>query len=142
VITGDLIEAYRGTRYTVLDADGVVVAEARIDELAPTVDALLDAHAATSGVFVTAWNPRSRPTDPGLNERAHDRLVAEVTRAGLIALPHHGVGADPAWTEEGLFVVAFAETDAIALATAHEQNAIVVVDVGQPARLVPTSLMP
>ena len=52
-------------------------------------------------------------------------------------LPHRGVGDDPAWpAEEGWFVLDLDEPAARALAEAHEQNAVVRIEPGMPARLV------
>src|SRR3546814_3969867 len=70
------------------------------------MDELLSRLSATSGIFITAWNPRSeiRPEDE--NREAAQRLQSAIGRRGLSALPHCGFGADPAWQpEEGLFVL-------------------------------------
>ena len=141
-MTSDLIEAYRGTRYTVLDADGIVVAEARIDELAPDVDALLDAHGAAAGVFITAWNPRSEPTDDAVNAEAHARLVTHFEETGHVVMPHAGVGQDATWApEHGLFVLDLSEDDATEVAASYGQNAVVTIERGHPAALVLTGVM-
>ncbi len=56
-----------------------------------------------------------------------------------MALPHSGVGDDPAWpAEEGLFIVDLDEAAARALAHAYGQNAIVWVERGSVPRLVET----
>lgn len=141
-MTEQLIEAYRGTRYAVLDIDGGTLAVARIDEPSPKLDALLDEHGAACGVFITAWNPRSIPTDDDTNAAAHARLVAQLESSGHLALPHAGFGDDPAWRpEHGLFVIGLDEAAAVELAVEHEQNAIVIVQRGGPAMLVLTDVM-
>ncbi|KQX74032.1 MULTISPECIES: DUF3293 domain-containing protein [Aeromicrobium] len=138
----DLIAAYRGTRYAVLGADGGTVAEALIGRHVPAVDAVLDAHGARSGVFITAWNPRSEPTHDDVNADAHARMAMALASDGLVALPHAGFGEDPAWrAEHGFFVLDLPEEQAVALAVAHEQNAVVVVERGEAARLVLTSVL-
>jgi len=141
-MTAQLVEAYRNTRYALLDARGAIVAEARIDHGAPDVDAFLEAHGAASGVFITAWNPRSEATDGPVNDEAHARLVAHLGALGLTVVPHIGFGQDAAWRpEQGLFVLDLAEADAVAIAEAYEQNAIVIIERGRPARLVLTDVM-
>jgi len=141
-MSAELVAAYRSTRYTVLDAVGEVVAEARVDEPSPAIDAVLEQHGATSGVFVTAWNPRSEPTADDVNAVAHARLADDVDALGLDALPHAGIGTDAAWhPEHGLLVLDLPEPEAIDLATSYGQNAIVVVERGRPARLVLTGVM-
>ena len=94
---------------------------------------------ARSGAFVTGWNPRSRPASAAENEAAAAALTDEIRARGLRALPHLGVGDDPAWPpEEGWFVLDLDETAARTLAAAHEQNALVWVERGAPPRLVET----
>lgn len=137
-MSAELLLAYAQTRYLVLDRGGSVAAEARVGEPSPSLDALLAENGATSGVFITAWNPRSEPAAPEVNDVAHCRLAEEVVAAGWVGLPHRGVGADPSWTEQGLLVLDLGEDEGLALATRYRQNAIVVVDVGRPARLVLT----
>ncbi len=66
----------------------------------------------------------------------------ELTRRGARFLPHVGVGADPAWTEHGVFVLDLEIADALALAAAYGQNAVVAIARGEPARLLLTSLLP
>jgi hypothetical protein len=139
--TAELIAAYHATGYRVVDDAGVLLAESRIGQPSASVDRLLAAHGARSAVFITAWNPRSVARSARDNQAAHDRLVADLADRGARFLPHIGVGADPAWAEHGAFVLDFATADALALALAYEQNAIVVAARGEPARLVLTLLM-
>lgn len=137
----DLIAAYRGTSYQVLDCRGAVLGAARIGEPSPAIDAVLAGHGAASGVFITGWNPRSAPTERRRNEAAHQRLANELRARGLLFLPHRGVGADARWSEEGMFALDLAIAEALELALAFEQNAIVSVGAGEPARLLLTSLL-
>lgn len=140
-----LLQAYRRTAYQVLrsGADGEVEAVARIGEHRPSIDALLLAHGAVSGVFITAWNPRSQPRPRPANQAAHTRLLAELDRLGCRHLPHRGAGPDPGWDpEEGLFVLDVPLPVAVALARSYRQNAVVFVTAGEPARLVLTELLP
>jgi hypothetical protein len=134
-----LCQAYEATEYRA--ADGAGEAGVRIGRASPALDALLNRHGAGSGVFVTAWNPRSERTDPAANEEAAARLAAEVAGLGLRALPHHGVPDDADWeAEQGLFVLDLDDAGAVALAERYGQNAIVCYARGRPARLVATRL--
>jgi pimeloyl-ACP methyl ester carboxylesterase len=137
----ELIAAYRATGYRVVDAAGAVLAEARIGHPSPTVDRLLATHGAGGGVFITAWNPRSIVQAEARNEAAHDRLLGHLRGHGRRFLPHVGVGADPAWSEHGVFVLDLATDEALAVAVAYGQNAIVIVQKGRPAELVTTELL-
>jgi hypothetical protein len=136
----DLEAAYRATRYHAMDGNHVLTA--RIGSRSPAFDALLAREGATVGVFVTAWNPESRRTSEPENRLAAARLETEVTALGLRTLPHSGQGDDPSWpVEEGLFVLGLREADALALAERYRQNAVVIVEQGEPTRLLTTSWM-
>ena len=121
-----LLEAYRTTRFIAYDGDREVVAT--IAEHAPAMDELLRRLAARSGVFITAWNPRSVVLSPEIQCRRRGRLEARVAAEGIRALPHRGISADPSWhPEEGLFVLDIDFDYAIAMATDFGQNAITAV---------------
>jgi len=135
-----LIEAYRTTRFVAYDSDREVVA--RVGEPVQEMDALLERLAARSGVFITAWNPRSVVLSPESNAAAAALLAARVATEGFRALPHCGFSADPAWRpEEGLFVLDIDFDYAVAMAADFGQNAIAAVLIGQPAFLLLTPLM-
>jgi hypothetical protein len=100
---------------------------------------VLGEHGASSGVFITAWNPRSVPTSDATNATAHERLAADLAAAGVATLPQMGVGDDPSWApEHGLLALDLAEDDAIRIGATYGQNAVVVVEAGRPARLALT----
>ena len=65
----DLIAAYRGTGYRVVNVDGGLAAEVRVGLPSTAVDAVLSAHGAGSGVFITAWKPEERSADLGSQRR-------------------------------------------------------------------------
>ena len=134
----ELIAAYRSTSYRIVGGDGSILAEARIDEPSAAVDTILVANRAGSGVFITGWNPRSEPTEPAANAAAHDRLERALRDRGIRFLAHVGVGADPSWSEHGLFALDLAVEHALALADALGQHAVVLVRRGEPARLLLT----
>ena len=136
-----LIASYLGTAYQVFDPEGRMTAEARIGERSETTDTLLQAHGVETGVFITAWNPRSVAQDRTANDAAHGFLAQALAERGVQFLPHAGVGADPGWTEHGLFALGLGVADARALACTFGQYAIVVVRVGAPAELLLTELL-
>jgi len=135
-----LLEAYRTTRFVAYDGGRAVVA--LVDQHAPEMDALLERLAAHSGVFITAWNPRSVVLPPERNAVAAARLATRVAAEGFRALPHRGFSADPSWhPEEGLFVLDIDFDYALAVAADFGQNAITAVAFGRPAVLLFTPLM-
>jgi hypothetical protein len=135
-----LLEAYRTTRFVAYDGHREVVA--MVGEPVREMDALLERLAARSGVFITAWNPRSIVLSPERNAAAAARLAARVATEGFRALPHRGFSADPAWhPEEGLFVLDIDFDYAVALAADFGQNAVTAVSIGHPAVLLLTPLM-
>ena len=136
----ELLAAYRATSYEVIGADERI--GARIGRQAPRVDELLRRHGAQSGTFITAWNPRSSPQPEEANAQAHARLAAHLDAAGRRQLPHEGASLEGDWREAGFFVLDLSSDEALALAEAFEQNAVVRVAVGEPAVLLLTRLMP
>lgn len=136
----DLLEAYRTTCFAAYDGDRAIIA--LVDRHVPEMDALLERQAARSGVFITAWNPRSVVLSPERNTAAAERLAARVAAEGFRALPHRGFSLDPAWQpEEGLFVLDIDFDYAVAMAAEFGQNAITAVMHGRPAVLLFTPLM-
>lgn len=138
-----LLGAYLATTYRVVEEGSGTDLGVRVGDRSLEIDALLARHGARSGTFITAWNPRSQPQSSQVNEAAQARLETELRRQGTVCLPHLGVGADPAWTpEQGVLALDLSIADAVVLAEAFGQNAVVTVAIGEPACLVPTSLMP
>uniref|UniRef100_UPI003BA7EF95 DUF3293 domain-containing protein n=1 Tax=Niveispirillum sp. TaxID=1917217 RepID=UPI003BA7EF95 len=68
-----LLSAYQQTSYLALD--GKRTATARIMADPQEVDGLLEKRGAAEIVFVTAWNPRSKPASQAANDAAHARLI-------------------------------------------------------------------
>ena len=135
-----LLAAYRATRYIVRDAGAEIAV--RIGERSPALDALLAAHGAERGVFITAWNPGSRPQPRAANAAAAARMEAALAAAGRRWLPHEGRGEAGGWSEEGFFLLDMPAEAALDLAVRFGQNAVVEARRGAPARLLLTPLMP
>lgn len=138
----ELLREYERTRYVVLNDLGIARADVGVGETSAAIDEILDDFGASNGVFITGWNPRSEPLDQDSNDEANGRLEEDLSEAGSVILPHIGVGYDPEWEpEHGFFALDLAEDEAVDLATAYGQNAVVIVDRGGPARLVLTPIM-
>ncbi len=130
-----LLAAYRRTEYRV--ADGSYAFTLRVDE--PS-DSLRTCHAAFGvdcSTFITAWNPRSEPTDRAVNEAAMARLEQLVESRGLFALRGEGVDPTGAWAgEPSLLVLGLDEQGGRSLARAFGQWAIVSASEDAVPRLV------
>ncbi len=121
-----LIRAYRETRY---EADGAV---ARIGRRSAAIDAVLTALGSREGAFLTGWNPGSRRYALGLNRRWMRALIRHV-EPRLRYAPGQGGWRD--WWEEHALLAADPRRCAV-LARRYRQRAMVVVRLGQVARLV------
>lgn len=132
-----LLEAYHATGYIVLP-DGIAV---RIGSVSADLDRLMGRIGACSAVFVTAWNPASRPTGPAANAAAEAALAREVAARGWRALPQEGRGDAGDWPPEpGLLVLDIDRETALDLALRFGQNAVVWYEPGRPAELLLTDL--
>ncbi len=97
------------------------------DPSAPSLDDVLEAYAATDVdvwfptrtrvagsaarrdfptrvVVITAWNPRSRPTDEATNRQANADLAVVLLAMGATVLPARGTAADGGWSEDSFAV--------------------------------------
>ncbi|MBX6742855.1 MAG: DUF3293 domain-containing protein [Acetobacteraceae bacterium] len=120
-----LAAAYRRTDYEVAGA------VARIGRRNAAVDALLRRLGTRQGAFTTAWNPFSRKMPRGWNERMQARL-REATRRLPMA---EGWGRGRGWAEHSLLIATDPRRAAV-LARRFRQNAIVLLRIGAPARLL------
>jgi hypothetical protein len=125
--TGALSRAYRMTVYTVA---GIAV---RVGRPSRAMDRLLHDHRQPEAVFITAYNPFSRPMPPGWNCRMQSRLRQALHRRTV--LPASGQWRR--WSEAHLLVFD-SRRRMIVLARHFQQHAIVTLRPGQPARLVHT----
>jgi len=99
-----LLAAYRATDYRVRLARGGWAA-IRIDQPLPAELQHLAGNQPWS--FITAWNPRSRPTPLAQNKAALTALLT-LLRAlpeTIAICPGRGVGSDGRWKEPSLWVV-------------------------------------
>ena len=124
-VSAGLLRAYRGTRY---ETAGAVIWVGRRFAAMDQVLAGLGAH---EGVFITAWNPRSRRMQEAWNRRMQRQLDSR-----LRSIPKRtACGRLGRWWEEHIFAGVDIRRAKI-LARQFRQNGLVVVRTGQPARLL------
>jgi hypothetical protein len=107
----------------------------RIGRRSSAMDRLLLSHRQREAAFVTAFNPFSRRMPPGWNRRMQISLTLAASRRLL--LPANGSWRR--WSESHLFVFGSFRWSTV-LARKYRQHAIVNLRIGQPPRLVYTSL--
>ncbi len=123
-VPASLLRAYRDTLYLADDAAVFV------GRRSAAMDRLLRRHGTRSGVFLTAWNPMSRPMPMGWNMRMQSRLAQHLRR--IPCLPAVGVGR--CWREAHVLVLANPLL-VCRLARRFRQRAVLIVRAGQPAEL-------
>lgn len=134
-----LLAAYQQTSYVALD--GKRTATARIMADGKEMDALLEKRGAAEVVFVTAWNPKSKPASAAANDAAHARLTDILEDEDLDYVPAELRPATKDWpVEKGVAIFDLAPFDALQLAEMLGQYAIVWQGQGQPAQLLFTRL--
>lgn len=134
LINDDLWDAYSETLYVFRDEDRIGVLRAGALPDATTED-LLRREEERYGAFVTAQHPQHGPAAGGAGDNGplRERLRADGYRFYAGA----GIGMSPGYDPEAsFFVPGLAEADAVALGRDFGQNAILVVESGQPSRLV------
>lgn len=132
------VDAYRQTDFVVVH-DGAEFA-VHLGEASARLDRLLAELGASSGIFITAWNPFSQAQSAEQNAAANARMAALFERRGIRALPHVGRSRASDWVEEGFFALDLDPTDALAIARQFRQHAVVHAPAGAPAKLLLTGL--
>lgn len=134
-LPASLIAAYRAAWYRVALPDGQETI--RVGAPAPRTQAWLRGLRAAGAAFVTACNPRGERQDDDANAAAMARLRAHVAAQGWSS--REGAGGDDsgAWAREpSLLVILDTPAQAAALGRAFDQNAVVWIPAGGPARLL------
>ncbi|MEX2207190.1 MAG: DUF3293 domain-containing protein [Myxococcota bacterium] len=128
-------DAYRATTYrAALDGVRVVI---RIGERTPGLDAPLRSRGVSRWAFVTAANPHALRLPDDENARSHAELVGAVTEQRFDFVAGESLADDGIWpAEQSLLILGIPESVALALARRFAQEAIVVGEPGQIARLV------
>jgi hypothetical protein len=133
-IDPDLLDAYWRTDYRVLLAEPIVL---RIGERSAALDGMLTTHDSQFGLFVSAWNPQSRPLSVLENAARHAELVRGLRARNQRWLPALGADTAGAWpSEESVFVLDATVLAADRLMTEWDQNAAVWVEHGKAPALV------
>jgi hypothetical protein len=119
------LRAYRNTRYEVGDI------AITIGRRATAMDSLLASYGVREGVLITAYNPFSRVMPSGWNQRMQSRLAQALRRRPILPAK----GSWRRWSEA--HVLTFGDIRPTRrLLGVFRQNAIVIVRVRQPARLL------
>lgn len=101
----------------------------RVGEPHPALDQILENRGLRHYAWITAANPRSARLDEAENRARNRALAARLD--GWQYLRARTVPDDGAWPDEGGFLVlGMGPEDALELARAFEQNAILVGEVG------------
>ena len=119
-----LINHYRRTEYRVADSGFAFTLH-----IAQPCVALLECmrhFQVTEAAYLTAWNPRSKPTSIARNKAAQRTLEAEVASRGWRFLFGEGVGSDRSWApESSILVLGISIKAACGIGRKYGQNAIV-----------------
>jgi len=124
IIPAETIEAYRNTRYDVIDGDNTI--SLRIGELNIPLSDIYRRFNIQSSVFITAWNPFGKFLTDHENELANHGLREQLIVEGYQTLEGAGIGADTDWPpEQSLLVLGVSEEQASELCRLYSQNAVV-----------------
>ena len=116
------LAAYSNTDYYADTAIGRI--KLRSGEYSQELDDLQKSRGVTSSAFITAWNPRSIPTDESENVVAQKALYEDICAMGLDCIS--GIGKIPrAWAGERSFLgLGLSEVDSLNLGKKYGQNAV------------------
>ena len=134
-IPADLIASYRAADYRA--GSGSAAISLRIDQCSESLSQLLAASGRQCAVFITAYNPCSQSCSFEVNQAAHTRLRAELSRHTDQII--EGTGSDPsgAWPpEQSLLALGIDLATAQALGRQFGQNAVVWADADAIPRLI------
>lgn len=124
IIPAETIEAYRNTRYDVIDGDNTI--SLRIGGLNIPLSDLYRRFNVQSSVFITAWNPFGKFRTDEENEQANHGLRKQLIDQGFSFLEGAGIGTDTDWPPElSLLVLGVPEDQATELCRLYSQNAVV-----------------
>jgi len=117
-----LVKAYRNAHYFVHHGEEVYLL--KVGEVNHAFSHLLTAYGASSAAFLTAYNPYSQMRTQEENQVAHQKLLAELTQAGIETI--EGLGTDPHddWdAETSVLALGLSRSHAEQLADQYGQNA-------------------
>ncbi len=126
----ELARAYGVADYSVkLDGDTLPL---RVGEPATDLEAYWPAQRY---IFITAWNPASRPHSESTNRNADASLVAQIDAMGVPRQAACAQGGSGGWSEPGWLVADLELASAERLAREFGQAAILAWQRGEPVRL-------
>jgi hypothetical protein len=122
-----LLAAYSITDYCV-DSDAGRF-KLHCGDYSPQLDELQKSKGVECSAFITAWNPRSKPTSALENEAAHEALYADICALGLECISGIGEAPSGKWAGERSFLVlGLSKDDCINLGKKYGQNAVLFAD--------------
>jgi hypothetical protein len=137
----ELEDAYRQCHYCVETMTGIVVL--RVGQTNAAIDSLAGSPGRASAAVITAANPFSIPLSAMENSGRHERLLARLSGAGHRWLPTRSQDPRGEWPDEpGVLVLGVSRAQALELARAFGQYAIVWLESGEPAQLLWASEFP
>lgn len=130
-----LLDAYGSANYFISAPGGDLLA--KVGERSAALDELLADHDVTQATLITAWNPRSEPTDPETNKRQTQLLRSELEQHSKPLLPARGQAPDGSWpAEEGFLALGLPYREAERLGRDYGQNAVLWLEKGESPRLL------
>lgn len=124
IIPAETIEAYRNTRYDVIDGDNAI--SLRIGELNIPLSDLYRRFNVQSSVFITAWNPFGKFLTDDENELANHGLREQLVGEGYQILEGVGIGTDTEWPPEvSMLALGLSRDRASDFCRLFKQNAVV-----------------
>jgi len=131
----NLEDAYRSTSYDVEGPEGRVVI--RVGEKTPLLDQVLRKHHKRTWAFVTAANPGSVLFAEDENHQRHSDLERLVRKSGYPYYRGESVDDNGTWSAEAsLLIIGISPNDAATIGRTFSQNAILIGEIGEPARLM------
>lgn len=114
-----LLQAYRQTNYHFGDT------LLNIDKSCSKAASLLQPFIPAGGLFITAWNPLGEKLTLEANQKANQKLKAELLTQGLNVIDGYGVSKDGKWREDNFFTYPVDKEASIKLCCDFSQNAVV-----------------
>ncbi|GAB3739989.1 hypothetical protein GCM10028794_24190 [Silanimonas algicola] len=125
--------AYRATHYVAALPSGEVLIE--VGQKAPTVSAWLAGLGLHSAIFLSAWNPMSKPLSSKVNAIRHADLLSMVRNGPFPFVEAVGQSPDGSWSETSLLIAGVPLSEANRWARVFEQAGYVWIDRDESASL-------
>lgn len=125
--------AYRATHYVAALPSGEVLIE--VGQTSPAVSAWLAGLGMHSAIFLSAWNPMSKPLSPEVNAIRHADLLTMVRNGPYPFVEAVGQSPDGHWSEVSLLIAGVPLGEANRWARVFEQAGYVWIDRDEPVSL-------